>query len=145
MVVSQDSTQTGLLNLIAELRAREKEQERVLEETKGNIQVVQKALELLRERYGIPEEQPERKTDLASLRGMTLLKALITVAEANHDRVKVNETKRMFLEAGVMGNPKTAYQRITSTLIRSNRFEWAAPGEYRLLPKAVEEDQRAFQ
>src|SRR3972149_2330461 len=141
MVTSQDSTQTGLLNLIAELRGREKEQERALEETKLNIQAVQKALELLREKYGIPDEQRERKSELENLRGLTLLKALVPVAEANHNMVRVNETKRMFLEAGVMGNPKTAYQRITSALIRSNRFEWASPGVYALVPEVVEGQQ----
>lgn len=144
MVTSQDSTQTGLLNLIAELRGREKEQEYALEEIRLNIQAVQTALELLRERYGIPGEQPEPKTDLESLRGMTLLDALTNVARDNRGRVKVNEVKRAFVEGGIIGNPKTAYQRITSALIRSNKFEWSARGEYKLVREGAFQE-RAFQ
>jgi hypothetical protein len=132
-MVTQDSTQTGLLNLIAELRAREKEQETALDETRRNIDAVQRALTLLRERYGLPGEEANRKLPLESLKGKTHLQALIAIAKSSNGRVKVIEAKRTLLEAGILTKPKIAYQQITSTLIRSDRFERAAPGEYRLV------------
>jgi hypothetical protein len=132
-MVTQDSTQTGLLNLIAELRGREKEQEAALVETRRNIAAVQRALDLLRERYGLPTEEPRAKTELENLRGLSLPRALLEYARINNGKVKVTEVKRKFLEAGIIGTPKTAYQRITSTLIRSDLFVHAGAGTYRLV------------
>ena len=131
MVTSQDSTQ--LLTLMAELRGTEREQETALEATRGKIEAVQQTLELLRERYGLPAAQPEHKFDIEALRGKSLLQALIAIAESNSGLVKVNEAKRTLLEAGFGGRPKTAYQRITSALVRSKRFVHDGPGEYRLI------------
>jgi hypothetical protein len=140
MITSQESTLTGLLNLIAELRGREKQQEASLDETRHNIEAVQTALQLLRDRYGILATQPERKAEIEALRGQKMLPALIEIAKSNYHVVKVTEAKRMLLEAGTIGNPKTAYQRITSALVRSDRFEHIRPGEYRLV--AVEPPER---
>ncbi len=132
MVASQDTTQTGLLTLIAELRGKERELEVALEETRGNIDR-QRALELLRGRYGLSAAETEHKIDIETLRGKTLSQALIAIAQDNSGLVKVNEAKRVLLEAGIGGKPKTAYQRITSALVRSQRFVRNAPGEYRLV------------
>jgi len=136
MVTSQDSTQTGLLTLIAELRFKEKEQETALAQIRDSIAAVQRALELLRERYGLSVPETEHKVDIEKLRGKSLLQALITIAQNNSGRVKVTEAKRAILEAGIggSGKPKTAYQRITSALVRSQRFVHDGPGEYRLVP-----------
>ena len=117
MVASQDTTQTGLLTLIAELRGKERELEVALEETRGNIEAVQRALELLRGRYGLSAAETEHKIDIETLRGKTLSQALIAIAQDNSGLVKVNEAKRVLLEAGIGGKPKTAYQRITSALL----------------------------
>lgn len=132
-MVSQDTTQKGLLDLIAELRSRQKEREQELDEIKQNIAAVQRALELLRERYGLPPTEPKARGKLEALRGLTLPQALMEYARTHGGMVKVSEARRDFIEAGIIGNPKTAYQRLTSVLIRSDLFERSSPGEYRFL------------
>lgn len=132
-MVTQDSTVTGLLNLIAELRAREIEQEQALEQTRQDIQAVQRALALLRARNGLPAEETTARIHADSLRGKTYLEAIMAIAKANNGIVKVTEAKRFLLEAGVAMKPKTAYQIITGTIIRSERFERIAPGQYKLV------------
>ena len=138
-MVTQESTLTGLLNLIADLRAKEKELDAELEEVRRNIEAVQRASVLLRAKYGLPAESPKDESVYEALRGKTLIAALIDLAGSNNGVVKVTEAKRLLLEAGLLGNPRTAYQGITATLLRSNRFERVMPGAYRLV------SQRAFQ
>ncbi len=46
--------------------------------------------------------------------------------------VKVREAKRMLLETGLTASKNCASQVATSTIVRSGRFEWMAPGTYRL-------------
>jgi hypothetical protein len=133
MMVTQETSLTGLLNLIADLRAREKEQEMALQETKRNIDAVQRTLTLLRERNGLPAEEFASRFSRASFEGKTQVEALVTIAEHSQGYVKVTEAKRILLEAGVLPKAKTAYQQVTSTLIRSRRFEKAGPGQYRLV------------
>lgn len=132
-MVTQETSLTGLLNLIADLRAREKEQETVLQETRRDIDAVQRALALLRERNGLPADQPVPSFSPASFQGKTQVEALVTIAEHSQGYIKVTEAKRILLEAGVLPRAKTAYQQVTSALIRSPRFEKAGPGEYRLV------------
>ncbi len=132
-MVTQETSLSGLLNLIADLRAREKEQEIALDETRQNIDAVQRALALLRERNGLPADEPIPRFSPVSFQGKTQVQALVTIAEHSQGYIKVTEAKRILLEAGVLPRAKTAYQQVTSTLIRSRRFEKAGPGEYRLV------------
>jgi len=132
-MVLQDNTQSGLLGLIADLRTAEKEHETKLEEIRRNIDAVQLALSLLRERQGLPPPHADTALLVDRVRGKSHLDALAIIAEANNGIVTVTEAKRVFLQAGLKKNPKTAYQGITSVLIRSDRFEYAEPGKYRLL------------
>ena len=131
-MVTQETTVTGLLNLIAELRAREKEQAIASEKTKSDIDAVQRALELLSDKYDLPAPEVEKKIP-ALLQTMTYHEGLIALAQANYGRIKVTEAKRTFLQEGIIPNPKTAYQQITSRLVRSDRFRRVAPGEYELI------------
>jgi len=140
-MVTQESTLTGLLNLISELRAREKTQEEELRETKINIEAVQRALDLLRQKHGLPAAEASRE----EYHGLNLPQALLKFARTHGGVIKVTDAKREFLAAGVMGGQaKTAYQRITSALIRSGHFEHSGPGEYRLLTEPVSATQSAF-
>lgn len=132
-MVTQETSLSGLLNLIADLRAREKDQEMALDETRQNIDAVQRALALLRERNGLPADEPIPRFSPASFQGKTQVQALVTIAQHSQGYIKVTEAKRILLEAGVLPRAKTAYQQVTSTLIRSRRFEKAGPGEYRLV------------
>jgi hypothetical protein len=139
-MVTQDSEPTRLLNLIAQLRARERELESELGQAKSDIEAVQRALALLRGQNGVPIEDAMQGISVESLKGMSYLAAITAIARTNNGKVKVIDAKRLLLEAGVSLNPKTAYQMITATLIRSNRFQRIAPGTYQLLsPKSHEQ------
>ena len=133
-MVTQDSEPTRLLNLVAQLRARERELERELDQARSDIEAVQRALALLRGQNGLPVENAAERISVESLKGMTYLAAIKAIARKNDGKVKVTDAKRLLLEAGVALNPKTAYQQVTSTLIRSKHFERVAPGTYQLLP-----------
>ena len=132
-MVTQETSLAGLLDLIVDLRAREKEQEMGLQKTRRDIDAVQRALTLLRERNGLPIEEPVPRFSRESFEGKTQVEALVTIAEHSQGYIKVTEAKRILLEAGVLPRAKSAYQQVTSTLIRSRRFEKASPGQYRLI------------
>jgi DNA-binding transcriptional regulator YbjK len=143
-MVTQDSTQTGLVNLLADLRGQERKCKSILEDITHKIDAVQVALALLREKYGLASEEPERESLVAAIHGKSQPDALIMIAKVHNGRVKVTEVKRMLLEAGVITNTKTAYQQITSTLVRSKHFEKVAPGEYSLVQDEAKVGQRSL-
>lgn len=133
-MVTSDNTESGLLALIADLRVREEEYQLKLEETRRNIEAVQLALALLREKFGAPvTERTARDSLIERIRGLTQQNALIAIAQASSGKVRVREAKRLFLQAGLKKNPKTASPGITSVLSRSNRFEHTGRGEYTLI------------
>ena len=138
-MVTQDSEPTRLLNLIAQLRARERELGSELEQVRSDIEAVQRALALLRGQNGVPVEDATQRISVESLKGMSYLAAIAAVARTNNGRVKVTDAKRLLLEAGIARNPKTAYQMITSTILRSDRFQRIARGTYQLLPSKSRE------
>ena len=67
--------------------------------------------------------------------GMSQVEALIALAERNGGFVKVSEGKRMLIEARLTRSKKRVYQIVTSILLRSNRFGWAEPATYGLIPQ----------
>lgn len=144
-MVTQDSTLTGVLNLIADLRAREKELKAELEDVQLNIEAVQRTSALLHKDHGLPAEGPDLESAYEELRLMSYHQALVALAENRGGRIRVTGAKRILLEAGLMPSSKTAYQQLTARLVRSRRFVRVAPGEYELLPEPTDGQQRAFQ
>ncbi|HEX4577772.1 MAG TPA: hypothetical protein VH117_10510 [Edaphobacter sp.] len=75
---------------------------------------------------------PSGSVDVASLRGMTQIKALEKIARHNGGRLLTSDAKRYLVQAGLIKNPKNANNIIFSVIQRSNQFERLEPGVYRL-------------
>jgi hypothetical protein len=70
------------------------------------------------------------------LRGLTQLDALVKIAKANNNRVRLTIAKDLLLKAGVTKSRKNATNIIFNVIKRSECFKRSAPGEYELLPDA---------
>ncbi len=71
----------------------------------------------------------------SDLRGLTQLDALVKIAKANSNRLKLTIAKDLLLRSGVTKSRKNANNIIFNVIKRSERFKRVAPGEYELLPE----------
>lgn len=132
-MVNSNSTLDDIYHLIGKLRADKKRIEEQVREIDANIEAAKRTLHLLRENSNVTGPASSViPISAAELVGKSQLQALITIAEKNDGVVSVKDAKHILLDAGIMHNPKTAYQQITAILIKNKRFEWAATGKYRL-------------
>lgn len=73
-------------------------------------------------------------TITTKLTGLTQKDALVAMAEAQDGTVKVSEAKRIFILARLAhGKPKYIGPHIHAILTTDERFEWIAPGTFKLL------------
>jgi hypothetical protein len=119
-----------------ELRARRQGIASELDGLDQDIAAVERTLALTR---GEDADQPVNGLPAASaayhdLAGKSQLEAIVLLAQRNGGFVRVSEAKRMLIETRLtrVGSARKAYSVATSNLVRSKRFEWVAPGTYRL-------------
>jgi hypothetical protein len=67
-----------------------------------------------------------------NLRGLTHIQALERIAKANDGKLRIVDAKHVMIAARLITTPKNAYSIISSDILRSERFEKTAPGEFRL-------------
>ena len=125
-----------VLELLSDLRAQRRAAEDQLASVDAALGAVERTLSLLNpgaenQDESEPASPPEFSPYLFA--GKSQLQAIIMVAEGSGGVVTVKEAKRMLLETRLTGSKKCASQVATSTIVRSGRFEWIAPGAYRLL------------
>ena len=94
-----------------------------------DIDAIETALRYLKARQ--PAEI-QTAIDPIEIRGMTQVKALITIAKRTNGTLKVVEAKRLMLQAGLFQNSKNASQIIYNVIKRSELFVRVEPGIYRL-------------
>ncbi len=100
------------------------------------------ALELTRQLYrhnGNGKESNLHDTLVAELKERKIqtgqkdqMGAIVTIASRNGGDLKVNEAKKIMVEAELIDNPKNAASVVYALVSRSERFEWVATGQYRL-------------
>jgi len=123
---------TGFLNEIAELisdRLKQMDQARSrLQQLETEVEALETAAQIYRQAHNIT--QPVDPNDL---KGKTQIQALLTIARAANGQFKVNDAKRVMLQAGLIANPKNAAS-ILYTLIKNYEhfFDKVEPGVYRL-------------
>ena len=131
----QDNNLEQLRQLQNTLKAREAELRKDLGVLLEDLNAVNRTMSLMRQQLNLPMPLTSPAVDPKKLEGKTYLAAIITIAKANNNRVKVLEAKDLLIKAGIAKNPKTAYQQITGTILRSGQFGHPGPGEYELVAK----------
>jgi hypothetical protein len=144
---TNDTTYTELLTLRDRLDRHQAEIQRELDEVNKNLDSVSRTLELLDRASsdGTPAPRPLTSVnraptdsiDVASLRGMKQVDALKKIAEHGGGQVKTSIAKKLFLQAGLIKNPKNANNILFAVIQRSGLFERVEPGVYRFISRPV--------
>jgi hypothetical protein len=79
--------------------------------------------------------QPTQSALNVNLSNETQLGALIAIAKANDGLLIVKAARRLMTKAGMFKTPANASSIIFTAISRSNRFEKAGKGKYKLLPE----------
>jgi hypothetical protein len=141
------SSSSELLDLLSTLRARRQGLASELDDVDGDISAVERTLALTRGEELEPSTEVTHGTNGSydGLAGKSQLEAIVTLATRNNGFVRVSEAKRMLIETRLtkVGSARKAYSVATSNLVRSKRFEWVAPGTYRLKPELTPAQEAA--
>jgi hypothetical protein len=70
--------------------------------------------------------------NVAKLRGLTQVQAVVSIATANNGIVRAQDAKHMLIKAGVMRSTKNSNTVIHAVIKRSGRFERVGVGTYQL-------------
>jgi len=123
---------SAFLDEVAKLIAgRRQEIERTrarLQELSVEIEALETSARIYRHEHGITHP-----IDTDGLRGKTQLQALLAIARAGNGQFKVNEAKRIMLQAGLIRNAKNAASILYTLISRNDHlFEKVDPGVYRV-------------
>ena len=121
-----------------------------LDKVMGQLESVATTLELLKDQQPqqqplpvwSPPQQPQdavppgaiRAISPSELSGLTQLEAIIKIAKANNNRVRLVTARDLLLKAGLTTSEKNAMNIVFNVIKRSDRFRKATPGIYELLP-----------
>jgi hypothetical protein len=136
------ATDIKLKELQHKLTKKASDLERQLEQTKQELSAVKTTLDLLKVKGIAVDEQetadlfePERGIMQPSdLTGLTHMQAILTIAQANGNRVRLTTAKELFLKSGITTSKKNALHIVFNVIKRSGRFKKIAAGTYELLP-----------
>ena len=126
-----------VLGLLSSLRARRRSTREELERLDEALKAVEKTLLLLNlpgeaEVEAEAQDAPPAEFSPLEFAGKSQLQAIVLLAHRGDGVVTVKDAKRMLVETGLTGSKNCASQVATSSIVRSGRFEWVAPGTYRL-------------
>jgi hypothetical protein len=76
----------------------------------------------------------------SEIKGLTHHEALVRIARANGNRIKITDAKQVLIAAGMISTPKNAYSILSNTIGRVGQFRKVAPGEYEL-PSSTKEER----
>ncbi|MFZ2148466.1 MAG: hypothetical protein WAV28_14725, partial [Sedimentisphaerales bacterium] len=113
-----------------------------LQDLTAEIEGLETAARVYRQEHGITGS-----VEPNDLQGKTQVQALITIARAGNGQFKVNDAKRLMLQAGLIRNPKNAASILYTLINRNDQlFEKVKPGVYRLRhtrpsPSAISAEQ----
>lgn len=69
---------------------------------------------------------------LSRLKGLTHSAAVVAIAKHNGGIVRAQDAKRLMIRAGIMSQTKNSTNMTHNAILRTDKFERVAPGEYRL-------------
>ena len=148
------NTPSALLNMLSVLRARVDTAEEQVEKARGDLEAVERTVELMRQ-----EEQREQRQeawhsplhrvesivevtpsavlappryDRNDFAGMSQREAILALARQQDGVVRVPAAGRMLVETKLTASKRNASQIVLSVIQRTNQFDWIAPGTYRL-------------
>lgn len=99
---------------------------------------LEKAMELHHRRQGIKVDGSQITFDPNALRQMSVVNALIKIAESNNGLLETRKAGRILLEAGVFQSQTDVRNNLYSTLSKDSRFKRVRAGVWQLLPKSQE-------
>jgi hypothetical protein len=129
-------TESTQADQLTELRDRLQSQKTKLAQRLLEVDEKLKAVTLTLSLLNRTEER-ETESDIVSpreLQGMTQLEAMVHIARANKNRIKIIDAKKLLTKAGVMKLTKNSYGVLYTVINRSGKFEHCGPGEYELIP-----------
>ena len=124
------ASETTVLDILSRIRAEQAELQEKMTRTDEDVRALERTLELIRslkEQTPAPRE-PHLATEYA---GMSQEQAVEHLARLQDGVVTVTQAKRMLVETGLTKSTK-AYQVASNRITRKGRFDWIAPGTYRL-------------
>ncbi len=77
------------------------------------------------------------------LHGKTQLDALVSIAEANGNRLVVRKARRILVRVGLIKTAKNASSIIFTAINRSGRFQREAPGIYKLVEQKKQSESES--
>ena len=131
-------TYTDLVALKNRLEATAKESREQTARLESELKSVIVTLDLL-QRNGhtkVPLE-PEMQTSVSDLQGLTQLQALVTIAKAKGNRIKLSYARQMLLKAGLTKSPKNATNILFNVIQKSGKFKRVASGMYELIGEEI--------
>jgi hypothetical protein len=150
-MANNDTTYNDLLALRDRLDARQSELQAEIEDVTRKLESVSTTLALL-DGDDMPlshrthiNTRPLTATpliDIAALRGLKQVQALVKIAEHGGGVLHTVEAKKLMLQAGLISNPKNAANILFSVMQRCGKFERVEPGVYRLIGDSPERPQR---
>ena len=129
-------TESSQIDQLIDLKDRLQSQKNKLAQKLAEVDEKLKAVTLTLSLLNRAEER-ETESDIVptkELQGMTQLEAMVHIARANKNRVKITDAKKLLAKAGVMRLTKNSYGVLYTVITRSGKFEHCGPGEYELLP-----------
>lgn len=149
---NNDSTYMELIALRDRLDARQTELQSELEDVTRKLESVSTTLALLDGNDAMPlahrvslvrsDRSTTASIDIASLRGLKQVEALTKIAQHNGGQIRTAVAKKLFLQAGLIKNPKNANNILFAVIQRSGKFERVDHGVYRLIGDKPERPER---
>jgi hypothetical protein len=139
--------ETSLLTLLKSLQTRRDALAKSLEVLDAELQAVTTTIRLLRNGHLATSEgpvnpyvhnSPRLLMEADDVRGMTQIKAVISLALQSNGRVKIVEARKALEKVGKLKRSKNGYNILYNVITKSNKFEHCGPGEYKLLPEYEE-------
>ena len=141
-MTSNGRIQTQLLLLVQNLTAKKERIEKELSQVNGELETLQKTIELLEKMKGVEASDQFEFSDKAevnvlpsveSLKGKTQLQAIIEIAKRNNNRIKVGQARTLLIRAGMLKPTRSSWGGLYTQIKRSNRFRKIGPGEFKLI------------
>lgn len=129
--MSPDSTYAELIKLKARLKEKAESLSTHLQNVEQQLNSVTLTLELLGHR-GKEEYESELVFPPDEIKGLTHHEALERIAQANGNRLRIVDAKRVLVAAGMISTPKNAYSILSNTISRVGKFRKVGAGEYEL-------------
>ena len=126
-----------LIDLKSRLEKQRDDLASQIERVDKEIQSVLTTLRLLGHHGNKADDIVQQTLVVPDLQGLTQHDALIKLARANNNRVRISQAKDILLHEKLISSPKHAYTILYNVLTKSDRFKKVRPGEFELIERPV--------